>query len=106
VVPGGADRSYGIHVAQLAGIPRGILRRAREILEELEQGTPGGDRENRRNTMRRPVPESLPGMQLTFLDQPNPVVERLGSLDVEAMSPLEALTTLFELKRLAGDGKR
>ncbi|HYI25724.1 MAG TPA: DNA mismatch repair protein MutS [Thermomicrobiales bacterium] len=106
VVPGGADRSYGIHVAQLAGIPRGILRRAREILDELELDSPGGDRQNRREAMQRPAPDSMPGLQLTFFDQPNPVVERLSSLDVESMSPLEALTTLFELKRLAGDDRR
>ncbi len=106
VVPGGADRSYGIHVAQLAGIPRGILRRAREILDDLELGTTGSDRPNRRDAMRRPAPDAMPGLQLTFFDQPNPVIQRLETMDVEAMSPLEALTTLFELKRLAGDGKR
>jgi len=96
IVPGGADRSYGIHVAQLAGIPQGIVRRAQEILRDLEsQETP-----NRRHVA--PVPDNaMSGLQLTFFDQPNPAIEKLKSLDVEAMSPLEALTTLFELKKLA-----
>jgi DNA mismatch repair protein MutS len=95
IVPGGADRSYGIHVAQLAGIPNGIVRRAQEILRELEgqaptpSVTPAAARNN----------GELGGLQLTFFDQPNPAVEKLKTLDVEAMSPLEALTTLFELKK-------
>ena len=56
VVPGGADRSYGIHVAQLAGIPRGIIRRAQEILDELEREHPGDGR-IRRAAMRQPAPD-------------------------------------------------
>jgi DNA mismatch repair protein MutS len=100
VVPGGADRSYGIHVAQLAGIPRGIIRRAQEILADLErdQGASGGTA--RREAMRQPVPANDTRMQLTFFDAPSPVVERVKNLDIESMSPLEALNTLFELKQL------
>ncbi len=100
VVPGVADRSYGIHVAQLAGIPRGIIRRAQEILNELENGA-GDDRQARRDAMSQPAPVAMPGLQLTFFDAPNPAVERLTKLDVESMSPLEALTALFDLQRLA-----
>jgi DNA mismatch repair protein MutS len=94
IVPGGADKSYGIHVAQLAGIPNGIVRRAQEILRELEGQPP-----------TRPVSPAvesngnLSGLQLTFFDQPNPAIEQLKALDVESMSPLDALTTLFELKK-------
>jgi DNA mismatch repair protein MutS len=100
VVPGGADRSYGIHVAQLAGIPRGIIRRAQEILADLERDHPGNGRDARRAAMRQPVPPSS-GLQLTFFEQPAPALARLRELDVEAMSPLEAINALFELKRLA-----
>jgi DNA mismatch repair protein MutS len=100
VVPGGADRSYGIHVAQLAGIPRGIIRRAVEILADLERGQATNGHRARREAMRQPVPEPASGLQLTFFDQPNAAIERLKSLDVESMSPLEALNTLFELKQL------
>ena len=100
VVPGGADRSYGIHVAQLAGIPRGIIRRAQEILADLERDQGVGSNFARRNAMRQPVPTNDPGLQLTFFDAPSPVVARVKELDIESMSPLEALNTLFELKKM------
>lgn len=103
VVPGGADKSYGVHVAQLAGIPRGVVLRSREILRDLEQRN-GNGREvggARREAMREPAPETDgPGLQLTFFDRPQPAVERLKTLDIESMSPLDAINALFELKRL------
>ncbi len=101
VVPGGADRSYGIHVAQLAGIPRGIIRRAEEILADLEREHPANGQDHRRTAMKRPAPSNLNGLQLTFFDQPNPALDRLGQLEIESMSPLEALNALFELKRMS-----
>jgi DNA mismatch repair protein MutS len=105
VVPGGADRSYGIHVAQLAGIPRGIIRRAQEILADLERDAGASSRDARRHAMRQPAPDTS-GLQLTFFEQPSPALERLKALDVESMSPLEALTALFELTRLARGEER
>jgi DNA mismatch repair protein MutS len=123
VVPGGADRSYGVHVAQLAGIPRAVVRRAEEILRSLESGdradrtsgveiesatagsseTPGG-RSSRRAAMRLPLPEGAEAtdgtFQLTMFDAPNPVVDAIRRLDVDGMTPFEALTTLYELRRL------
>ena len=109
VVPGGADRSYGLHVAELAGIPRAIVRRAREILADLE-GTPSptgdgqrrsGTAASRRSAMRAAAPDPAPALQMTFFGQPEPALDALKALDVEALSPLEAITKLFELKRLA-----
>ena len=110
VVPGGADRSYGVHVAQLAGIPQAVVRRAREILADLEgmgrhpvaDAASGGSR--RRTAMRAPAPVPDPAFQLTLFGQPDPAAEALKALDVEALSPLEAITKLFELQRLARDG--
>jgi DNA mismatch repair protein MutS len=100
VVAGNADKSYGIHVARLAGIPKGITRRAEEILADLERHQPGSaDRSRRRAAMQQPVPGSGTKMQLTFFDAPNPVVERLKSLEVEALTPLDAIRVLFELKQ-------
>jgi DNA mismatch repair protein MutS len=100
VVAGNADKSYGIHVARLAGIPKGITRRAEEILADLEQHQPGTqDRSHRRAAMQQPVPSGETKMQLTFFDAPNPVVERLKSLEVEALTPLDAIRVLFELKQ-------
>lgn len=103
VVPGGADKSYGIHVAQLAGLPQAVIRRAREILADLESGR-RGERQRRRAAMARETPITV---QLTLFGPPHPVVERLRSLELDAMTPLEALTVLYELQRLAqDDGQR
>src|ERR671920_524671 len=76
VVPGGADRSYGIHVAELAGIPRAVVSRARTILSELEAAPAG----------RPPVVMEAP-MQLTFIEGPHPAVRELREIDVESLTP-------------------
>jgi DNA mismatch repair protein MutS len=105
VVPGGADRSYGLHVAQLAGIPRAIVRRAGEILADLEAtGRSSGDKASRRTAMRTPAPTSDPVIQMTFFGQPDPIIDDLKALDIEGLSPLEAITKLFELQRKARNG--
>jgi DNA mismatch repair protein MutS len=117
VVPGGADRSYGVHVAQLAGIPRAVVRRAEEILRTLEAGDraapgepapadgteTGGGRAARRVAMRLPAgtEASDSTFQLTMFDAPSPAITALRELDVDGMTPIEALTRLYELKRLA-----
>jgi DNA mismatch repair protein MutS len=87
VVPGGADRSYGIHVAQLAGVPRPVTHRAEELLAQLESG------EFRPGT---PAPE--PHQPVLFASE-HPVVELLRELDVSTMTPLEAINRLYELQR-------
>lgn len=104
VVPGGADRSYGLHVAQIAGMPRGVVRRAQEILDELEQsGRFDAERSHRKAAMSAPAAaaDDQATIQLTFFGQPHPVVEELQQLEVEAFSPLDALTKLFDLQRRA-----
>jgi DNA mismatch repair protein MutS len=103
IVPGGADKSYGIHVAQLAGIPRQVVRRAEEALEELERK---GDARGRRKVMRDLGPPVMPqALQLTlFASEPDPLVEELKALAVDEMTPLEALTKLYELQRKAREG--
>jgi DNA mismatch repair protein MutS len=102
-VPGGADRSYGVHVAELAGVPRALTRRAREILTDLEQRAATEGVKGRRRAMSSPAPDPAT-MQLTLFAPPSPVVTAIRELDVESLSPFEALTKLFELKRLA-DGE-
>ena len=89
VVPGGADRSYGIHVADLAGIPRAVVSRAQTLLAELEAA---GD--------NRPRKTREPAAQLRFIEEPNPALERLGAIDVDQLTPIEAITRLHELKGL------
>ncbi len=100
IVPGGADKSYGIHVAQLAGIPRQVVRRAEEVLEELERK---GDAKTRRKAMRELVMPAA--LQLTlFAGEPDPLVEDLKALAVDELTPLEALTKLYELQKRAREG--
>jgi DNA mismatch repair protein MutS len=99
IVPGRSDRSYGIQVARLAGLPRPVVERAREILGALE----------RDELMRggRPTVSGTPAepqRQLGLFQSPPPddrLRDRLAGLDVDRMTPLEALTLLVELKREA-----
>lgn len=95
VVPGGADRSYGIHVARLAGLPRAVTRRAEEILRDLE-------RQGRRQGRRRE--REIEVVQLSLLGEPNPALEELKTLDVLSLTPLEAIQKLFELQQKARQG--
>ena len=88
IIPGRADRSYGIHVAQLAGIPLKILTRAKEVLSQLERSdgshhnTKGNDNE---------LEDSLPS--------PHPIIEEMKQMDLFSMTPLEALNRLADLQR-------
>jgi DNA mismatch repair protein MutS len=96
IVPGGVDRSYGIHVAQLAGLPRAVLRRAGEVLADLETNgrKPGGEGRMREQTARMPLFAAA-----------SPADEELKKLDIDGMTPLEALNKLYELKKKTGWGK-
>ena len=106
IVLGRSDRSYGIQVARLAGLPRSVIERAREILSALERDelTRGG----RPSVSGTPTD---PQRQLGLFQTPGPsgdprhgrLRERLAELDVERMTPLEALTLLAELKKEAGE---
>ncbi len=88
---GGTDRSYGIHVAQLAGLPDAVVRRARAVLRKLEG--------EHRMVPGTPAPEDPSQLGLFGEIRPHPVMEELKSLDLDRMTPLEALTRLAELKR-------
>ena len=96
IVPGGADRSYGIHVAQLAGLPKPVIRRAQELLRELESGEHAH--------IQRPRPSAKNRPQLSLFVERDPVLDALKALDVNSLSPLEALTKLYELQKLAKGG--
>jgi len=84
VVPGGADRSYGIHVAALAGLPSGVIARARQVLAELER--------------QRPLepPEQQLGLPMEMA--PDPLRKELEEIQPDTLSPLEALQKLYELR--------
>ncbi|MGI8916145.1 MAG: DNA mismatch repair protein MutS [Chloroflexota bacterium] len=97
IVPGGADRSYGIHVARLAGVPKAVTRRAEELLTELEKGRVGkGYGRNGRAT--RQLRESL---QPSLFGEADGLHQEITALDVLAMTPMEALNQLFALQRKA-----
>lgn len=89
VLPGGTDRSYGIQVARMAGVPRSVLLRAAEVLGDLEQ--------------RPDLPSIGPGLQnvqmTLFEAAPSVVEEALRSLDLESLTPVQALVKLEELKK-------
>jgi DNA mismatch repair protein MutS len=93
IVPGGADRSYGVHVARLAGLPPGVIDRAWDVLAELE----------RSGSQNGPAAETPPQRQMSFLGANPAVVEELLAIDPSAMTPLEAITRLYELKERARD---
>lgn len=96
IVPGGADRSYGLHVARLAGLPESLLKRADVILAELEsQGTPTV-------TMTPTTPQNAtPAADSLFT---SPVVDKLLSVDVSSMTPIEAISFLYTLQKEAKEG--
>ena len=102
---GGADRSYGIQVARLAGFPADVIARARELLTELEgTHTGGGEGLGRFGTHR---PASEPSLdQLSFFAAGDPpLLKQLRAIDPEAMTPKEALDLLFELHRKSLSGE-
>jgi len=95
IVPGGTDRSYGIHVAQLAGLPKSVIGRAQEVLGELESHASRKSRAPRRQA----------SLQIPLFDGDSHLAHEIARLDVDSMSPLEAIAKLYELKRIAQDNK-
>jgi DNA mismatch repair protein MutS len=101
ILPGKADRSYGVHVARLAGLPPGVINRAEEILGDLESSGAAGPR----RMLERPKRQGkATPMQVTLFADVHPVVEALRALDVNALTPLDALNRLFELQQMANRG--
>lgn len=95
VIPGGADQSYGIHVAKLAGVPKAVINRANEILSELEQQASDFQPQKRAKVSK---------YQLSmFDDSRHPIIELLRKTEVESLSPIDAITRLYELKRMLED---
>jgi DNA mismatch repair protein MutS len=88
IVPGGADRSYGIHVGQLAGLPFPVVQRAGEILRQLEASSGKAVSIN-----------PLAGHQLALFPETNPLLEELKEIDANALSPIEALNKIYEWQR-------
>jgi DNA mismatch repair protein MutS len=94
IIPGGADRSYGIHVAQLAGLPKPVIQRAGEIMKQLEISS------GRAVKIDPHVPQ-----QMNLFPETNPLLDELKHIDLNALSPIEALNRLYEWRKRFLDGK-
>jgi len=102
LVPGGSEHSFGIHVAQMAGMPKSVVKRANEILEELERT--GGEK-----NLSKPVGElagQREGLQMSFFQLDDPVLKQIRDqiidMDINNLTPVEALNKLNEIKKLSG----
>ncbi|TDI69229.1 MAG: DNA mismatch repair protein MutS [Bacteroidetes bacterium] len=114
LVEGGADHSYGIEVARMAGLPESVLRRAHAILRHLESQQLEVEEimdEVREESgyigPRRPIPESSSSQMSLFTDLTDPVAaeikERIESLDLDQLTPIDALVALADLKKMTRD---
>jgi DNA mismatch repair protein MutS len=89
IIPGGADKSYGIHVAQLAGLPRSVVTRANEIMAALEKSS---------GSAVKIDPQAA--QQVALFPETNPLLDELEKLDINSLSPIEALNRLFEWQKV------
>ena len=104
IVDGSTDKSYGIHVARLAGLPGTVIERAKTILCNLEAETLDSDGRPRFAKVQKPGPGE---MQLAlFATRPHPVLDALKGVDVARITPLEALNKLYELKAMTADDRK
>ena len=101
-IPGGSEHSFGIHVAKMAGMPKSVVSRANTILKELEQS-------HQKQTLTKPVADLADhreGLQLSFFQLDDPVLKQIRDeirdLDVDNLTPIEALNKLNEIKKISG----
>jgi DNA mismatch repair protein MutS len=97
MVEGGSEHSFGIHVAKMAGMPRLILDRANELLAELEE-------QRANSNMRQSLKKANPQIQMSMFDMTDPKLKQIGELlqkvEINALTPIEAMMKLNEMKRL------
>jgi len=100
LVEGGSEHSFGIHVAKLAGMPNAVIQRATKMLNDLEHSSRAKDRENFKEITQQP------DMQLSFFQLDDPVLEQireeLQNIDIDTLTPMDALLKLNEIKKLTG----
>ena len=98
LIEGGTNRSYGIQVARLAGVPQSIIKRAKKVLMSIENDTNGQSRKLSSKLDKKKKKKDA-HVQLSLFSEPgNPVIEKLQSIEISSMTPLEALNILSELK--------
>lgn len=103
LVRGGSEHSFGIHVAKLAGMPQTIINRAQVILKELEHT----NKNDTGKQIKGNIKEQKSGMQLSFFQLDDPVLEsvrdEIKNLDIDNLTPIEALMKLHEIKKIVGN---
>ena len=99
---GGSNHSFGIHVARMAGMPKSVVKRAEDILKELESA-------NRKGDLSKPMgdlAQQREGFQLSFFQLDDPVLKQIrdtiAQLDINNLTPMDALNQLHEIKKIAG----
>lgn len=107
LIAGAVEHSFGVHVAQMAGMPHSVVRRAKEILTELEsQRNTGTTIESRKETKSRLNQATEKPMQLSFFAMDDPTLKAVGEqirgIDINLLTPLEALNKLSEIKKILG----
>jgi len=96
IMPGGTDKSYGVEVARLAGLPHEVIDRANEVLKELESNGTG----SKAVSKGAKVSAKTEKLQMTLFEgEKHPVIEELEKLDTSVMSPIEAMNKLYELQK-------
>ncbi len=104
LVPGGSEHSFGIHVAKLAGMPQQVLSRAELMLKELESSHDMGGKQNMKTKVKDAMASE--NMQLSFFQLNDPVLEQIReeliAIDINSLTPVEALMKLNEIKKITG----
>ncbi|RYM33077.1 DNA mismatch repair protein MutS [Brumimicrobium glaciale] len=103
LIEGGSEHSFGIHVAKLAGMPNPVIERATKMLKELEASNRGSDREKVKEA------GNSADMQLSFFQLDDPILvsirDEVANMDIDTLTPVEALFKLNEIKKKVGSGK-
>jgi DNA mismatch repair protein MutS len=105
LTPGGSEHSFGIHVAKMAGMPPLVIQRAEQVLKDLEtsHAEVGGKKQK---SSKKLVCNGTENMQLSFFQLNDPVLEQihdeLVTIDINTLTPVEALMKLHEIKKLTG----
>ncbi len=100
IVRGGTDDSYGIEVAKLAGVPTEVVKRAKEILKEIEDGAPRENRADRSN-IREEAPLDI--FSSIAASKDSEAADRIRAADINTLTPIEAMNLLYELKKMVSD---
>jgi DNA mismatch repair protein MutS len=106
LVPGGSAHSFGIHVARMAGMPNFVVQRAEQVLKDLESSHASVGSSSKGKKTTKEVLNETANMQLSFFQLNDPVLENIHdeliSIDINTLTPVEALMKLHEIKKLTG----